>query len=187
VKPELVTQSAQIIRAFIEDYHERDEEEYIFPRFRRLLQARAPGSVLLVRLLVGVVFLSEGVQKFLDRHLTLEALDMALRRRCPDAGLVHHSDQGSTYASEDYQRELEKHSITCSMSRKGNCYDNAAMESWFSTLKSELGERFESYGVAKGEVFDYIEVFYDQQRRHSSLGYESPAEHERSAEERRAA
>jgi putative transposase len=122
-----------------------------------------------------------------DRHLTLKALKMAVGRRCPEAGLLHHSDQGSTYASEDYQRELEKHGITCSMSRKGNCYDNAAMESWFSTLKSELGEHFESYGAAKAEVFDYIEVFYDQRRRHSSLGYESPAEHERAAEARLAA
>lgn len=116
-----------------------------------------------------------------DRHLTMKALEMALRRRCPDAGLLHHSDQGSTYASEDYQRVLKAHGVTCSMSRRGNCLDNAAMESWFSTLKSELGERFESYGVAKAELFDYIEVFYNQQRRHSSLGYVSPAAHERTA------
>jgi putative transposase len=88
-----------------------------------------------------------------DRHLCIKALDMALRRRCPDAGLLHHSDQGSTYASEDYQRELEKHGIVCSMSRKGNCYDNAVMESWFSTIKIELGEEFESYGIAKSELF----------------------------------
>ena len=113
-----------------------------------------------------------------DRHLTLRALDMALRRRCPSAGLLHHSDQGSTYASEDYRRVLESRDITCSMSRRGNCYDNAAMESWFSTLKSELGERFESYAIAKEQLFDYIEVFYNQQRRHSALGYVSPAEHE---------
>lgn len=115
-----------------------------------------------------------------DRHLCIKALDMALRRRCPDAGLLHHSDQGSTYASEDYQRELEKHGIVCSMSRRGNCYDNAVMESWFSTLKSELAEDFESYGVAKAELFDYIEVFYNQQRLHSSIGYATPAEYERS-------
>jgi transposase InsO family protein len=114
-----------------------------------------------------------------DRHLTLRALDMALRRRSPDDRLLHHSDQGSTYASEDYQRVLESRGITCSMSRRGNCYDNAAMESWFSTLKSELGERFESYATAKEQLFDYIEVFYNQQRRHSALGYISPAEHER--------
>lgn len=122
-----------------------------------------------------------------DRHLCIKALDMALRRRCPDAGLLHHSDQGSTYASEDYQRELEKHGIVCSMSRRGNCYDNAVMESWFSTLKSELAEDFESYGVAKAELFDYIEVFYNQQRLHSSIGYATPAEYERSLPSRRLA
>jgi putative transposase len=114
-----------------------------------------------------------------NRYLTIRALDMALRRRCPDAGLLHHSDQGSTYASEDYQRILEVHGITCSMSRKGNCYDNAAMESWFSTLKSELGERFENGTDAKVQLFDYIEVFYNQERMHSAIGYTSPAEFER--------
>lgn len=116
-----------------------------------------------------------------DRQLTLKALDMAIRRRCPGAGLLHHSDQGSTYASEDYQKALERHGIICSMSRRGNCLDNAAMESWFSTLKSELGERFESYGGAKAELFDYIEVFYNQTRRHSAIDYVSPAEYERMA------
>ena len=116
-----------------------------------------------------------------DRHLTLKALDMALRRRCPGAGLLHHSDQGSTYASEDYQDVLEAQGITCSMSRRGNCLDNAAMESWNSTLKVELGEDFESPGHAKAQLFDFIEVFYNQTRLHSSLGYLSPAEFERAA------
>lgn len=116
-----------------------------------------------------------------DRHLAIKALEAAIRRRCPDAGLLHHSDQGSTYASDDYQSLLAAHGITCSMSRRGSCLDNAAMESWFSTLKSELGERFESYGTAKAQLFDYIEVFYNQQRRHSTLGYMSPAHYERSA------
>jgi transposase InsO family protein len=114
-----------------------------------------------------------------DRHLTIKALEMALKRRCPDVGLLHHSDQGCTYASEDYQAVLEVHGITCSMSRRGNCYDNAVMESFFSTLKSELGERFESHGDAKMEIFDYIEVFYNQRRRHSTLGQISPAQFER--------
>jgi len=114
-----------------------------------------------------------------DRHLTIKALEMALKRRCPDAGLLHHSDQGCTYASEDYQAVLMAHGITCSMSRRGNCYDNAVMESFFSTLKSELGERFESHGDAKMELFDYIEVFYNQRRRHSTIGQISPAEYER--------
>lgn len=117
-----------------------------------------------------------------DRHLTLKALDMALRRRCPGTGLLHHSDQGSTYASEDYQNVLEQHGITCSMSRRGNCYDNAAMESWNSTLKSELGERFESPADAKARLFDYIEVFYNQTRMHSSIDYASPADFERETE-----
>ena len=116
-----------------------------------------------------------------DRHLTLKALSMALKRRCPDVGLLHHSDQGSTYASEDYQRMLDAFGITCSMSRRGNCYDNAVMEAFFSSLKTELGERFESYGHAKMELFDYIEVFYNQRRRHSTLGQLSPATFERKA------
>jgi putative transposase len=115
-----------------------------------------------------------------DRHLTIAALDQALRGRCPETGLLHHSDQGSTYASEDYQEVLREHGITCSMSRRGNCHDNAAMESWFSTLKFELGETFESIRRGKELAFDYIEVFYNRQRRHSSIGYRTPAEHERS-------
>ena len=114
-----------------------------------------------------------------DRHVTLNALNQALRRRHPEAGLLHHSDQGSTYASEDYRKVLVTHGITCSMSRRGNCYDNAAMESWFSTLKFELGERFDTLTDAKHQLFDYIEVFYNQKRRHSSLGYATPAELER--------
>ena len=114
-----------------------------------------------------------------DRHLTIAALDQALRRRCPGAGLLHHSDRGSTYTSEDYLKVLRDHGITCSMSRRGNCYDNAAMESWFSTFKAELGETFESIRRGKDLAFDYIEVFYNQHRRHSSIGYLAPAEHER--------
>ena len=101
-----------------------------------------------------------------DRHVVIKALEMALKRRGPAAGLLHHSDQGSPYASEDYQVILEARGITCSMSRRGNCFDNAVMESFFSTVKSELGEHFEAYGVAKEELFDYIEVFYNQRRRH---------------------
>ncbi len=122
-----------------------------------------------------------------DRHLAIKALEMALKRRCPEAGLLHHSDQGCTYASEDYQGLLSAYGITCSMSRRGNCYDNAVMESFFSTLKSELGERFESCGVAKMQLFDYIEVFYNQRRRHSTLGQISPAEFERRARASQAA
>ena len=114
-----------------------------------------------------------------DRHLAIRALDAAFKRRCPDIGLLHHSDQGSPYASEDYQAVLESRGITCSMSRRGNCYDNAVMESFFSTVKSELRDRFDSHGEAKMELFDYIEMFYNQQRRHSTLGQISPAAFER--------
>jgi transposase InsO family protein len=116
-----------------------------------------------------------------DRHLTIKALEAALKRRCPDSGLLHHSDQGCTYASEAYQKALEAQGIVCSMSRKGDCFDNAVAESFFSTVKSELGERFDSHGAAKMELFDYIEVFYNQRRRHSTLGQISPAAFERQA------
>jgi putative transposase len=114
-----------------------------------------------------------------DRHLTLKALGMALKRRCPETGLLHHSDQGCTYASEDYQRMLDANGITCSMSRRGNCHDNAVMESFFASVKIETADRFASCGEAKMELFDYIEVFYNQRRRHSTLGQISPAEFER--------
>jgi putative transposase len=116
-----------------------------------------------------------------DRHLTLNALGMALKRRCPDAGLLHHSDRGSTYASADYQRMLDAHGLTCSMSRTGDCYDNAVMEAFFSTVKTELADRFDSGGEAKMQLFDYLEVFYNQRRRHSTIGYVSPATFERAA------
>lgn len=116
-----------------------------------------------------------------DRHLTIKALAMALGRRGPRAGLLHHSDQGSTYASQDYQAILDARGIICSMSRRGNCYDNAVMEAFFSSVKSEVGERFDSHGEAKMELFDYIEVFYNQRRRHSTLGQISPAAFERRA------
>ena len=104
---------------------------------------------------------------------------MALKRRCPDVGLLHHSDRGCTYTAEDYQKILDRSGITCSMSRRGDCWDNAVMESFFSTVKSELDERFESHGEAKMELFDYLEVFYNQRRRHSTLGQISPAAYER--------
>jgi putative transposase len=110
---------------------------------------------------------------------SLSALDKALKRRCLEAGVLHHSDQGCTYASEDYRTRLDAHGITCSMCRRGHCYDNAVMESWFSTVKSEEAERFESYAHAKEALFDYIEVFYNQRRRHSTIGPISPAEFER--------
>lgn len=116
-----------------------------------------------------------------DRHLVMAALEMALLRRGPTAGLLHHTDQGSPYASEDYMKVLAGRGIECSMSRRGNCHDNAAMEAFFSTLEFEVGTRFETTGHAKREIFDFIEVFYNQKRRHSTVGDISPAEFERRA------
>jgi putative transposase len=118
-----------------------------------------------------------------DRHLTIAALEAALTRRCPETGLLHHSDQGATYASEDYQDVLEARGIVCSMSRRGNCHDNAVMESCFSTIKTELADRFDSCSEAQQELFAYIEVFYNQRRRHSTIGQISPAAYERRARE----
>src|SRR5437773_5615098 len=116
-----------------------------------------------------------------DRHLTINALEMALQRRCPEIGLLHHSDQGCTYASEDYQILLAEHGIVCSMSRRGNCHDNAVMESFFSTVKTELADRFDSCSEAKRKLFAYIELFYNQRRRRSAIGQVSPAAYERRA------
>ncbi len=113
-----------------------------------------------------------------DRHLTLRALEMALKRRCPEAGLaaslgpgLHVRERGLSRAPRAARHHL--------FDGRGNCYDNAVIESWFSTVKSEEGERFESYAHAKEALFDYIEVFYNQRRRHSTLGQISPAEYER--------
>jgi transposase InsO family protein len=116
-----------------------------------------------------------------DRRLTRKALEMAVQRRCPEPGLLHHSDRGCTYTCEDYQTYLASRGITCSMSRRGDCYDNAVIESFFATVKKEKGDRFASYSDAKMALFDYIEVFYNQRRRHSTLGQISPARFEREA------
>jgi transposase InsO family protein len=118
----------------------------------------------------------------IDTQLVLGALDMALKSRKPPRGLLHHSDRGSQYASADYQRALEQRGIRCSMSRKGNCWDNAVVESFFSSLKMELVHEadFATREQASSALFEYIEVFYNRKRRHSSLGYLSPVEYERS-------
>ncbi len=119
----------------------------------------------------------------IDRHLVLSALDMALKARTPPRGLVHHSDRGSQYASTDYQQALAARGIQCSMSRKGNCWDNAVVESFFSSLKQELvyTTDFATHEQARSALFEYIEVFYNRQRRHSSLGYVSPVDFELAA------
>jgi putative transposase len=119
----------------------------------------------------------------IDSRLVVDALEMALARRRPGDGLVAHSDRGSQYASEHYQRLLAGHGIVCSMSRRANCWDNAPMESFFASLKKELtrGDVFATREEARAELFEYIEVFYNRIRRHSALGYLSPDEYERVA------
>lgn len=114
----------------------------------------------------------------IDRHLVIQALNGALRSRRPQPGLLYHSDRGSQYACRDYQTRLAEAGIICSMSGKGDCYDNAVVESCFKTIKAELGDHFCSAEEANQQLFDYIETFYNQRRKHSALGYLSPALYE---------
>lgn len=120
------------------------------------------------------------LQPTLETGLVLEALAMARLQRRPAAGLLHHSDRGSQYASGRYQQRLNEAGMVCSMSRKGDCYDNAVAESFFATLKKELihRRRFDTREAARCAVFEWIEVWYNRRRRHSSLGYLSPAQFE---------
>jgi putative transposase len=112
--------------------------------------------------------------------LVCEALRMALVQRAPRTPVLHHSDRGVQYACDDYQALLAAHDLVPSMSRRGNCYDNAVMESFFGTLKTELvhHERYATRDAARQSLFEYIEVFYNRQRRHSALNYQSPHEFE---------
>lgn len=116
-------------------------------------------------------------------QLVTDALIMAIWRRGKPDSLLHHSDQGSQYTSEQFQRLMTDHGITCSMSRSGNVWDNAAMESFFSSLKTERTARkvYRTRDAARADVFDYIERFYNPRRRHSTLGYLSPVEFEEQA------
>jgi len=115
----------------------------------------------------------------MQTSLVEEALKMAMLRRQPSPGLLHHSDQGSQYTSEAYQQALAAYHCQVSMSRRGNCFDNAAMESFFSTLKTECASQpFATRAQARTAIFEYIEAWYNRQRLHSSLGYLSPVEFE---------
>jgi transposase InsO family protein len=113
-------------------------------------------------------------------EITQQALTMAIHHRMPKAGLLHHSDRGSQYAATAYQQLLTMHGMTGSMSRRGNCWDNACVESFFGTLKRELisHRQYRTRDEATRDIFEYIEVFYNRLRRHSTLGYDSPAEFE---------
>jgi transposase InsO family protein len=122
-----------------------------------------------------------------NAELVKSALYMALRKRQPAAGLIHHSDRGSEYASSTYRVLLQEHSIQASMSGTGDCYDNAMMESFWATLKEECCEQtiFSTRIEAKAAIFEYIEVYYNRRRRHSSLGYISPVDYEEHGKQRK--
>lgn len=116
----------------------------------------------------------------LTKELALDALKMAICNHPQTNGIIHHSDRGSQYASLEYQKRLKDNGLTCSMSRKGNCWDNAPMESFFHTLKTEwvYGLKYNTRQEAKNSLFDYIEIFYNRQRRHSALQYMNPCQYE---------
>ncbi len=117
----------------------------------------------------------------IDTALVKSALNMAVSHRVPEPGLIHHSDRGVQYASDSYQQVLKDLDIVCSMSRKGNCWDNAMMESFFGSVKTECVylNKYSTREQAKQDLFKYIEIFYNRKRRHASLGYISPEEFER--------
>lgn len=121
------------------------------------------------------------MSRSLERKLCLDALEMAVRRRRPEPGLIHHSDRGCQYASSDYQEKLQSWQMVCSMSRTGDCWDNAVAESFFATLKSELlyRIRFDTTQEAKDAIFEYIEIYYNRERYHSVNGYRTPEQTER--------
>jgi transposase InsO family protein len=121
------------------------------------------------------------MRETLERELAVAALSGALAARDPSPGLLCHSDRGAQYASGDYQDALAGAGATCSMSRRGDCWDNAPIESFFASLKRELVERcrFATREEARGAIFEWIEAWYNRKRRHSALGYLSPEEFER--------
>ena len=117
------------------------------------------------------------MSRWISRHLVIDALNMAIGQRCPEGALLHHSDRGSQYTSDDFRQELDKYGIRCSMSARGNCYDNAVVESFFGLLKRERVNRtrYLTREEAQADLFDYIERFYNRKRRHGYLGNISPA------------
>ena len=123
------------------------------------------------------------MQASMTAQLVTDALMMAIWRRGKPTALLHHSDQGSQYTSEQFQELMADNGVSCRMSRSGNVWDNAAMESFFSSLKTERTARktYRTRNQARADVFDYIELFYNPQRRHSTIGYVSPMEFERIA------
>jgi transposase InsO family protein len=121
------------------------------------------------------------MSRWINRHLVIDALNMAIGARRPGGELIHHSDRGSQYTSDDFRDELLKHGIDCSMSARGNCYDNAVVESFFGLMKREWVNRvrYRTREEARADVFEYIECFYNRKRRHGYLGNISPVEFEK--------
>ena len=121
------------------------------------------------------------MSRWINRHLVIDALNMAIGARRPERDLIHHSDRGSQYTSDDFRDELLKYGIDCSMSARGNCYDNAVVESFFGLMKREWVNRvrYRTREEARADVFEYIECFYNRKRRHGYLGNISPAEFEK--------
>jgi len=119
-----------------------------------------------------------------DQRLTLSALQMAITHRNPKAKLIHHTDRGRLYATDQYRALMQQHDIIPSMSRKGDCYDNAVSETFFSTLKNELthGKNYATREQARSEIFEYIECFYNRKRIHQTLNYQTPIEYEKQYE-----
>jgi transposase InsO family protein len=114
----------------------------------------------------------------MTQDLSLAALDQAIFERTPEAGVLHHSDRGSQYTSNDYRQRLKDNDLIASMSKKGDCWDNAVAESFFATLKVELGDSFSNFEAARIALIDYIEIFYNRRRRHTSLGGLTPLQAE---------
>ena len=124
------------------------------------------------------------MNRWMSRHLVVDALRMAVEARRPEGPLIHHSDRGGQYSSDDFRKELEKYDIKCSMSSTGNCYDNAVVESFFGVLKRErvIRVRYRNREEARADLFEYIEVFYNRKRRHGYLGNISPVDFERQSD-----
>lgn len=127
--------------------------------------------------------------KTMTRELAIQALNNAIGRHKPPKGIIHHSDRGVQYCSKDYQTVLKKNHFVCSMSRKGNCYDNACAETFFSTIKNEMIHlrRFRTREEARKAIFEYIEIFYNRKRRHAALDYMTPVDFTRKFKENQAA
>ena len=121
------------------------------------------------------------MDRWMSRHLAVDALRMAINARQPTEALIHHSDRGGQYGSDDFRKELKKHGIKPSMRSTGNCYDNAVVESFFAALKRERVNRvrYRTREQARADLFEYIEVFYNRKRRHSYVGNISPDDFER--------